>query len=161
MILHVRLYGTNADGIPADWPAECVEVADGTPAPDGQIAMTVAEYEAYRADRQAAYDAWEAQWTADQAVLRLQRMLAQARAQAQTKLDDAKDDVLLLIRAVVLELLGYANAHRAQHNALLTWLGGQAQLTQRAQLTGMQTPQATPAQARTAIKNRIQAGEAD
>ena len=66
-----------------------------------------------------------------------------------------------LIRAVVLELLDYSNAQRAEHNTLLAWLGTQTTLTNLGQLTAMQLNEATPVQARNAIKARLTNGEAD
>jgi hypothetical protein len=59
--LAVKLYGTNPQGIPVDWPADATEIADGAPLPLGyDLRMTPAGYQNYRAARQAAFDAWAA-----------------------------------------------------------------------------------------------------
>lgn len=57
--LAVRLYGTNPQGIPVDWPSDAVEISDGAPLPPGyDLRMTPAGYQNYRAARQASFDAW-------------------------------------------------------------------------------------------------------
>ena len=48
MVLHVKKHPS------ADTLARCIEAADGTPAPEGFEAMTVSEFEAWRADEIAA-----------------------------------------------------------------------------------------------------------
>jgi len=74
---------------------------------------------------------------------------------------DTRRDYAILIRAVVLEVLGQINANSGKYNDLLTWLSTQAQLTQRAQLSGFVASQPTASQARTAILQRVDAGEVD
>lgn len=83
------------------------------------------------------------------------------RRKAKEALDSQAAEQNALLRAVVLELLDYANADRANLNTLLTWLGGQTTLTNRGQLSAMGSVEATPAQAKDAIKARLAAGEAD
>jgi hypothetical protein len=61
MKLDVLTYQTeaNPEGVqPADWPARVLEVADNAAATPNASRMTAAEYVAYRAARQATYDAW-------------------------------------------------------------------------------------------------------
>jgi hypothetical protein len=85
-----------------------------------------------------------------------------ARRLAQEALDRSGVELEVLIRAVVIELLGHINTQLAQkHNDLLVWLGTQTALVNRNQLTNFQATQPTPAQARTAIKNRVSTGQAD
>jgi hypothetical protein len=51
----------NPKAIPGIWPALCHEIGAATTYGDGTwTIMTVSAYEAYRAQHQAAYDAWEA-----------------------------------------------------------------------------------------------------
>lgn len=83
------------------------------------------------------------------------------RRKAKEALDEQQQENHALIRAVVIELLNYCNAQRARHNTLLQWLGTQTTLTNRGQLAAMQLNEATPAQARNAIKTRITNGDAD
>jgi hypothetical protein len=61
MELAVKLHGSNPDGIPADWPAEVVEIADGAALPAGftERMYSYAELDAYKALHQAEYDTWE------------------------------------------------------------------------------------------------------
>lgn len=83
------------------------------------------------------------------------------RHQAAAVLDELQATGSMALRAIVIESLVYANAQRAAFNALLTWLGGQGTLSQRAQLAGMALVEASPAQAKAAIAARIAAGKAD
>ena len=109
---------------------------DAAPLPSGQL-----------------FSVWLAEHGGD-ALLTLRRLAKEA-------LDEQEAGDHALIRAVVIELLDYCNAQRQQHNALLTWLGAQGTLANRGQLTAMQLAEATPTQARTSIKSRIDAGNAD
>ncbi len=62
MRLDVKLYSQmteKPEGIPEAWPAVCREVADDAPVTPDSIAMTIEEYNAYRALHQAEYDAWK------------------------------------------------------------------------------------------------------
>jgi hypothetical protein len=97
---------------------------------------------------------------------------AHVRTLAKTLLDDP-DFRQMLIRAVVLEMLGYSNVQReyeatirTKHNDLLAWLNDQGtRLINRGLLPGFALPaapaQATGAQAKAAIKGRLDAGEGD
>lgn len=98
--------------------------------------------------------------------------MARFRKEAANVVDALQATGSMALRAVVIETLAYANAQReyeatiqTKFNSLLTWLGGQAQLTLKGQLPAMALPtapaQATPSQAKTALKSRINAGEAD
>lgn len=61
MNLAVKFYSDadNPEGLPGAWPAEVIELGEGTDLPEGPwTLMTVAEYEAYREQHQAEYDAW-------------------------------------------------------------------------------------------------------
>ena len=109
---------------------------DAAPLPSGQL-----------------FSVWLAEHGGD-ALLTLRRLAKEA-------LDEQEAGDHALIRAVVVELLDYCNTQRQQHNALLTWLGAQGTLANRGQLTAMQLAEATPTQARTSIKSRIDAGNAD
>jgi hypothetical protein len=54
----VKLYGTNTQGIPAEW-VEIVKVKEsGKPVPAGYIEMTDAALTAYLAEKKPLYDAW-------------------------------------------------------------------------------------------------------
>lgn len=65
-------------------------------------------------------------------------------------------------RAIVLALVDYLNVIGTKHNALLTWLGTQANLTQKAQLAGFALPDdIQPTQAKAAIEDKIAAGGED
>lgn len=87
--------------------------------------------------------------------------LVTLRRKAKEALQSQSAEQSALIRAVVIELLDYANQQRDAHNSLLTWLGSQTTLVSRNSLPAMQLNKATPAQAKTAITNRIETGEAD
>lgn len=54
MILHVKMYGSNSEGWPADWPAVVVEAGDADAVPQGYSAMSVDAYASYRAARAAS-----------------------------------------------------------------------------------------------------------
>lgn len=88
-------------------------------------------------------------------------LLVKLRLRAAQAIDELKAENSVGLRAIIIELLEYANAERVKFNSLLQYLGGQTSLTQRGQLTAMQLPIATRAEAKTAIKNRIQNGQAD
>lgn len=92
---------------------------------------------------------------------RIARHVLTLRQQAQTALDTQRGETIAIDRAIVRELLDYENNMRQAFNTLLTWLGTQTTLINRNQLAAMQRPLATPAQAFTAIKNRLNSGEAD
>jgi hypothetical protein len=67
-----------------------------------------------------------------------------------------------LQRATFLTLLDQLNTIATQHNNLLTWLGTQTTLAQRAQLSGFAlTAGVTPAQAKAAVVSKINDGSAD
>lgn len=59
-VLDVKFYSqvANPDGIPSDWPAQCVEIDDALPVTAGATRMTLTQFASYRSARQAAYDAW-------------------------------------------------------------------------------------------------------
>lgn len=76
-------------------------------------------------------------------------------------LADAKTAELAILRAMLIEILNYVNQERTNFNSLLTWLGAQGGLTNRAQLTNGVLSIATASQAFTAIKARLANGEAD
>lgn len=61
-VLDVKFYSqvANPDGIPTDWPAQCVEIDDALPVTAGATRMTSTQFASYKAARQAAYDAWNA-----------------------------------------------------------------------------------------------------
>lgn len=59
MKLAVKLYGNeNAQGIPAAWPSEVLADVELLPAGYDLLFESVAEYEAYRSQHRADYDAW-------------------------------------------------------------------------------------------------------
>lgn len=60
--LAVRFWGDvpNPEGLPATWPAECRELYDGAGAPPGYVAMTLEDFEVYKAVHRADYDTWRA-----------------------------------------------------------------------------------------------------
>lgn len=61
MKLAVKLYGEgNAQSIPAAWPSEVLPDVESLPSGYDLLFESVAEYEAYRAMHQTAYDAWAA-----------------------------------------------------------------------------------------------------
>jgi hypothetical protein len=66
------------------------------------------------------------------------------------------------LRALGLVLIDYANTIGTKHNALLTWLGAETTLTNRAALTGFQLPtNLAISDLKTAITTHINAGDAD
>lgn len=52
----------NPLGVPAMWPASVRPLAANEVVQYPEIEMTIAQYEAYRAEHQAEYDAWEYQY---------------------------------------------------------------------------------------------------
>lgn len=64
MILAVKFYSQfpdsqeMIDGINPLWPAECLELPDGSVVPDGYTAMTPEQYEAYRAQHYDEVSEW-------------------------------------------------------------------------------------------------------
>lgn len=58
--LAVKFYGTNAAGIPTNWPAEIRELKSATNPPPGFVLMTVQEFQAYKTANQSEYNAWTA-----------------------------------------------------------------------------------------------------
>lgn len=80
MQLAVKLYGTNPEGIPALWPQEVVEIADGADLPAGftERMYSYAELDAYRALHQSSYTSWEALGTVEQRVEKVLRAHANA-----------------------------------------------------------------------------------
>lgn len=57
MKLAVRLYGVNTLGLPPEWPAESFQLTGAATAPQGWLTMTDAEFIAYKATWQPAFDA--------------------------------------------------------------------------------------------------------
>lgn len=97
------------------------------------------------------------QWVAEHGGDALQTL----RRKAKEALASQEKEQNAMVRAVVLELLNYANAERNKFNLLLQWLGTQTTLANRGQLTALELIEATPQQAKQAISDRITAGEAD
>jgi len=66
MIVAVKFYSQlpdspeMIDGINPLWPAECIELAEGDPVPDGYAEMTPDEYEAYRSKYYDEVSEWNA-----------------------------------------------------------------------------------------------------
>jgi len=66
MILAVKFYSQfpdsqeMIDGINPLWPAECLELSEGDPMPDGYTEMTPEEYDAYRAKYSDEVSEWNA-----------------------------------------------------------------------------------------------------
>ena len=60
MVIHVLKCGDtpNLAGKPAAWPAQCTEQPDGTPAIAPWVAMTLAEFAAYKEANRADYNTW-------------------------------------------------------------------------------------------------------
>ena len=60
MQIAVKFYKdvSNPNNLPVEWPAECVELRDGQPCPDGCQEMTMDEYHTYRAVHKGKYEDW-------------------------------------------------------------------------------------------------------
>lgn len=67
----------------------------------------------------------------------------------------------VVMRALALVLIEHFNVVAAQHNALLSWLGGQTTLANRAALNGFTLAAHTPAQVLQAVQDEINSGSAD
>lgn len=80
------------------------------------------------------------------------------RAAAKARLDSKEEAAL---RAILIEVLDYANASRQAFNGLLQWLGSQTNLANRPALQAFRLHEATASQALDRLKDRIDAGEAD
>lgn len=82
--------------------------------------------------------------------------------EAASEIIDASTPEGAIQRAILLEQLEDRNTRIAdQFNALLTWLGAQTTLTNRAQLSGFAMVKPTIDQVKTAVKNRISGGFVD
>lgn len=161
-VLDVQFYSqvSNPDGIPTDWPAKCVEIDDALPVTPSHTRMTLAQFAAYRAARQAAYDAWESTTYA-----------AAKAARERDALRTAAKDYLLNDPSPTMK------AHRAgtlltvdEVNALRQWMMAfKAAVAASTSLANMQTrvaaladlPDRTPIQALNAEAAKVTAGSAD
>ena len=85
------------------------------------------------------------------------------RKSAKDKLDDAEDRTSVVLRAVTLLLMEENNAQRAAINAILDAVDGAASLAAlKTSVAAIQDlPERNAGQLRTAIKNKISAGDAD
>lgn len=87
--------------------------------------------------------------------------IADLRASASAIIDASTPEGAIQ-RAILLEQLEDRNTRIAdQFNALLTWLGAQTSLTNRAQLTGFAMVKPTIDQVKTAVKDRVSGGFVD
>lgn len=83
------------------------------------------------------------------------------RTLAANLLDKQQDAYLLLFRANLKHLFEYTSNLATKHNNLLTWLGTQTTIINRNQLPTFAHPTPTLVEVRSALKVRINAGEAD
>lgn len=79
----VTFYGSNPDNIPAIWPNTLQGVPDDYVAAEGETVMTLEQFNAYRAEHQAEYDAWEA--SKDNPKQR-NKVIASIKAEAQSRI---------------------------------------------------------------------------
>jgi hypothetical protein len=94
-MLTVKLFGTNAKGVPTEWPQEVRQLKQGETSSQGWITMTESQYAAYRQQYQSAYDAWySSNKLPDGRIIAMWRVRATLKVMA---LDDKVDQLLLTL----------------------------------------------------------------